>query len=104
MLDDESRHAIGAALNDDVGAAADASYTSSDLPDSPDETTAPEDVLWLALSMAPDEGSDISELMRVTEMSRPTLYRHLAQHAKGGRAVQVSRGRWRACITEEQSP
>ena len=29
-------------------------------------------------------------------MTRPTLYRHLAAHADAGRAVQVSRGRWRA--------
>ena len=33
-------------------------------------------------------------------MSRPTLYRRLAEHAKAGRAVQVSRGRWRAITTE----
>jgi hypothetical protein len=102
-LDDESRRAVSAALYDDAGAA-DASYESSDLADSPDDATAADDALWLALSMAPDEGSDIGELMRVTEMSRPTLYRHLAQHAKGGRAVQVSRGRWRARIPGEESP
>ena len=34
-------------------------------------------------------------------MSRPTLYRHLAEHARAGRAVQVSRGRWRAQTTPE---
>ena len=33
-----------------------------------------------------DEGADIGELMRITGMSRPTLYRHLAQHAKAGRS------------------
>ena len=32
-------------------------------------------------------------------MSRPTLYRHLAEHARAGRAIQVSRGRWRAQTT-----
>jgi DNA-binding IclR family transcriptional regulator len=54
--------------------------------------------------MAPDEGCDIGELLHVTGMSRPTLYRYLAQLAKSGRAAQVSRGRWSARTTEEPSP
>jgi len=61
----------------------------------------PDEALWLALCLAPDEGTDVSELLRLTGMSRPTLYRRLAEHAKAGRAVQVSRGRWRAVTTEE---
>jgi S-DNA-T family DNA segregation ATPase FtsK/SpoIIIE len=65
------------------------------------ETTTAEDTLWLALVMAPDEGADIAELMRASSMTRPTLYRHLAQHARAGRAIQVSRGRWRATTTED---
>ena len=51
--------------------------------------------------MAPDEGVGIGELMRITGMSRPTLYRYLAQHAQAGRALQVGWGRWRAVTTEE---
>jgi len=42
--------------------------------------------LRLALCLAPDEGTDVGEL-RLTEMSRPTLYRRLAEHAKARRAV-----------------
>jgi predicted DNA-binding transcriptional regulator AlpA len=42
--------------------------------------------------------------MRASGMSRPTLYRRLAEHAQAGRAVQVSRGRWRACTTEGPNP
>jgi predicted DNA-binding transcriptional regulator AlpA len=38
--------------------------------------------------------------MRITGMSRPTLYRYLAQHAQAGHAVQVGWGRWRAATTE----
>jgi S-DNA-T family DNA segregation ATPase FtsK/SpoIIIE len=69
----------------------------------PDEydTTRPEDALWLALCSAPDEGADIAELMRLSGMTRPTLYRHLAQLARAGRAIQVSRGRWRAAANED---
>ena len=55
-----------------------------------------EDALWFALCMAPEQGADIAELMSVTGMSRATLYRHLREHARAGRAVQISRGRWRA--------
>ena len=54
-----------------------------------------------ALCLAPDEGTDVGELLRLTGMSRPTLYRHLAPHAQAGRAVQVSWGHWRAVTTEE---
>ncbi len=66
-----------------------------------DDTTTPEGALWLALCTAPDEGADIAELMRLSGMTRPTLYRHLAAHAQAGRAIQVSRGRWRATTTED---
>jgi S-DNA-T family DNA segregation ATPase FtsK/SpoIIIE len=72
-----------------------------DAPDGNDSTT-PEGALWLALCTAPDEGADIAELIRLSGMTRPTLYRHLAGHAQAGRAIQVSRGRWRATTTEDE--
>lgn len=65
------------------------------------DTATPEDALWVALRTAPDEGADIAELMRLSGMTRPTLYRHLAAHAQAHRAIQVSRGRWRAITTED---
>ena len=106
-LDETSRRAVGAAPQD--GEDADATESDLSTPDLPEartrgEATAAEDALWLALSMAPDEGCDIGELLHVTGMSRPTLYRYLSQLAKSGRAVQVSRGRWSARTTEEPSP
>jgi hypothetical protein len=66
-----------------------------------DDTTTPEGALWLALCTAPEAGADIAQLMRLSGMTRPTLYRHLAAHARAGRAIQVSRGRWRATTTED---
>ena len=71
--------------------------------DSPDEyhPATQEGALWRALCDAPDEGADIAELMRASGMTRPTLYRHLSAHAGAGRAVQVSRGRWRAVRDED---
>ena len=62
------------------------------------------DVLWLALRQAPDEGTDIGELMHITGWKRTKLYRHLREHAEAGRAIQVRRGHWRARTTEEPSP
>jgi hypothetical protein len=58
-------------------------------------TTA--DVGW----SSPSTRTDVGELVRLTGTSRPTPYRRLAEHAKAGRAAQVSRGRWRTAITEE---
>jgi hypothetical protein len=72
----------------------------ADVRDSDDSTTTM-DALWLALVLAPDEGTDIAQLMSASDMSRPTLYRHLAQLARDGHVIQVSRGRWRAATTED---
>jgi S-DNA-T family DNA segregation ATPase FtsK/SpoIIIE len=102
-LDDGSRRAISAAGHTDADVA-DESHRSElhrTEPEPAEETSTTEDALWLALCMAPDEGSDIRELTRITGMSRPTLYRRLREHALAGIAVQVSRGRWRASTTEE---
>ena len=105
-LDDVSRHALGASSNP-AGACHRFRRRGHLVPaqpepaDPPQQTATAEDALWFALCMAPEEGTEVGELIAVTGMSRPTLYRHLAQHAKAGRAVQVSRGRWRAATTEE---
>ena len=60
--------------------------------------------LWQALCAAPAEGLEVSELMRITGWKRTKLYRHLREYAETGRAIQVSRGRWRAQATGEPSP
>jgi S-DNA-T family DNA segregation ATPase FtsK/SpoIIIE len=109
QLDDVSRRAIGAATDPSERAAnlADDGYpfdtSEPGSADSPNEAATAEDALWFALCLAPEEGTEVGVLITLTGMSRPTLYRHLSQHAKAGRAVQVSRGRWRASTTEEPS-
>jgi S-DNA-T family DNA segregation ATPase FtsK/SpoIIIE len=106
-LDEVSRRAISTATEPEPvtepAGVSDPADACRPEPSQPEETT-PEGALWLALCLASEDGADVGELMRVTGMSRPTLYRHLSQHAKAGRAVQVSRGRWRANTTEEPSP
>ena len=66
-----------------------------------DDMVTPGAMLWLALSAAPAEGASIADLMRSSGMNCTTLYRHLIDHSRAGRAVQVSRGRWRAVGTED---
>jgi DNA segregation ATPase FtsK/SpoIIIE-like protein len=111
-LDDASRRATGAAATPehaddraDDGQPSNGSRlepdTREDEPDTRKKTATAEDALRFALCMAPEDGVDVGELMRVTRMTRPTLYRHLAEHARAGRVVQVSRGRWRAQMTQE---
>ena len=104
-LDTESRRAIPAAgsprpIPIQEGNSAD----DNDSPEAAGKSATAEDALWLALCIAPEEGTEIAELMRMTGMKRTKLYRHLREHAEAGRAVQVSRGHWRARTTEEPSP
>ena len=103
VLDEESRRAIDSAR-----------WTRAESPESAPEHGNPEEpqeapettgsALWQALCAAPAEGLDVSELMRMTGWKRTKLYRHLREYAETGRAIQVSRGRWRAQATEEPSP
>lgn len=67
-----------------------------------DDPDGPQTVLWAALTDAGPEGVSVAELLAVTGMSRPTLYRHLQAHAKAGRAVQVARGHWRAADRDKK--
>jgi hypothetical protein len=61
-----------------------------------DDGDGPQTALWAALRAAGPDGVPVARLMAAAGMSRPTLYRHLQAHARAGRAVQVSRGYWRA--------
>jgi len=68
------------------------------------QPTMAEQKLWAALCAAPDEGIAVGDLMRITGMTRPTIYRHLREYVRAGRVMQVSRGLWRARTTGEPSP
>jgi FtsK/SpoIIIE family len=106
-LDAISRHALTAAPTatavipepDEVG---DSNRVDPDPP--ADERDTAENALWLTLCMAPEEGCEIAELIRLTGMTRSTLYRRLREHARQGHTIQVSRGHWRARTTDEPSP
>jgi S-DNA-T family DNA segregation ATPase FtsK/SpoIIIE len=68
------------------------------------EHPRPETVLLDALNDAGPGGVAVAELLALTGMPRPTLYRHLRVHAKAGRAVQVARGYWRAARPSDGPP
>ncbi len=56
--------------------------------------------LLFALGQAPPEGVSVPDLMTATGMRRTWVYDRLHHHATDGRAVQISRGRWRASHPE----
>ena len=58
--------------------------------------------MWAALSLAPDDGATVPELMTATGMSRPWIYQRLRGLAERGQVIQVSRGRWRAASGDNQ--
>ena len=90
-LDDLSAAAVGTARDaeaDGAGEALEGEIVG--------HSVDPESALWTALREAPDEGLTIPELIMTTGMQRTWIYLRLQQHAHSDRAVQVSRGRWRA--------
>jgi len=103
MLDEESRRAIDYARRTRAQTP-DSAPAAGSSPETADEREATDSALWQALCAAPPEGWATSELMRITGWKRTKLYRHLREYAEAGRAIQVSRGRWRARATEEPSP
>jgi len=62
----------------------------------------PEVLLWAALSLAPEDGISVPDLMSAAQMSRPWIYQRLREMASRGQVVQVGRGRWRAATEHPQ--
>ncbi|GLW63982.1 hypothetical protein Arub01_22260 [Actinomadura rubrobrunea] len=70
----------------------------------PEPKETPEATLWAMLKAAPPEGIPVPHLMNATGKSRRWVYYQLNGHATAGRAVQISRGRWRASDHTDHSP
>ena len=101
VLDAESRRAIDSAR-----------WTRAESPERAPEQGNPEDAeeapetgsaLWQALCAAPAEGWERANSCALPGGSAQALPA-LPQYAEAGRAIQVSRGRWRAQAAEEPSP
>ena len=99
-LDETSRHVIEPADRPDAPPA-DSGPAGS--PDTPDARETAGHTRWLALGQAPDDGTDVTELMRITGGTRTRLYRHRRQYAGAGRAIGVSGGHWPARRPGERS-
>jgi S-DNA-T family DNA segregation ATPase FtsK/SpoIIIE len=69
-----------------------AADVSADAAPSPD----PDAVLWTALQAAPADGAAIGDLVAITGMSRPWVYKRLTHYRSTRRAEQTRRGYWRA--------
>ena len=107
-LDEVSQQAIEERNHDEPAAAANGEPTEphGSAPDAEDKHGSadddPEVILWAALSLAPDEGTTVPELMTATGMSRPWIYQRLRGLAERGQIVQVSRGWWRAVSSDSE--
>ena len=108
QLDAPSRRAILHAANDRPGHDENPAGGENGSPDAEQpsgrQPAMAGQTLWTALRKAPAEGIAVGDLMRMTGMTRPTIYRHLREYVKTGHVMQVSRGLWRARTTEEPSP
>ena len=102
-LDHISRQAIHSASRPHASSA-DGGHERANSSATADAAETTGDALWLALCAAPEEGTEIAELMRSTGWKRTKLYRHLRKHAEAGRAIRVSGGRWRARTPEDGAP
>jgi DNA segregation ATPase FtsK/SpoIIIE, S-DNA-T family len=100
-LDDASRAAAASTPGpsaDDQQAAVPRPRQSSETVGEPGPADGddPDTALLCALRQAPPGGASVPDLMTATGMGRTWVYDRLQDHATDGRAVQVSRGRWRA--------
>jgi hypothetical protein len=105
-LDEVSRRAIerqtdkgrpGTSAADRPGPAVSPAEDANRMPGAED---APDAILWAALSLAPDDGVTVPDLMDATRMSRPWIYQRLRELVEQGHVIQVSRGRWRAVLDD----
>jgi S-DNA-T family DNA segregation ATPase FtsK/SpoIIIE len=96
-LDDVSQHGL-IERTDTTKDRTDTTHTAAP----PDPAHAPEAILWAVLSIAPDNGITVPELMDETGMSRPWVYQRLQELVRTGQVTQVTRGRWRAAIDHPQ--
>jgi len=66
----------------------------------PDMGDGPEELLWAALCLAPEDGVPVADLVAATGMSHRWVNYRLRALADAGQAVQVKRGVWRAVTPE----
>jgi hypothetical protein len=63
----------------------------------------PDALLWAALSLAPEQGIPVADLVAATGMSQRWVHYRLRALANVGRAIQIKRGIWRATHPESDA-
>jgi len=63
----------------------------------------PEALLWVALSLAPEQGIPVADLVAASGMSQRWVHYRLRALANVGRAIQIKRGIWRATHPESDA-
>lgn len=76
------------------------SGADQDLEPDAEASDGPAALLWAALSLAPDDGIPVADLVDATGMSHRWVNYRLRELADAGRAVQVRRGVWRTADPE----
>ncbi|HLM89106.1 MAG TPA: hypothetical protein VK284_08765 [Streptosporangiaceae bacterium] len=96
-LDPISRRALAAAPPTPPATAQPGDPISDDADAGQPEDTEddPESILRTALSLAPEEGVSVPDLVAATGMSRRWVYYRLRELASAGHAIQTARGHWR---------
>jgi FtsK/SpoIIIE family len=96
-LDDISASALSPSdLGSERGTAPDAPGHTHSIDTAHGGDGTPESMLWAALSLAPDTGTSVADLINATGMSRPWVYLRLRELTSRHQAIQVSRGFWKA--------
>ncbi len=111
LIDDEQiarhagQHAHGRpVLPDTTQTAPESPQTAGDGPADNDGHDGPEAALWAALLRAGPDGAPITDLMAACGMGRRWVYYRQREHARAGRAVQTTRGAWRAARPGDNRP
>jgi hypothetical protein len=78
----------------------DSPETPRPAPEAAIDVDNPDAMLWAVLSLAPDEGVPVADLVAATGMSQRWVHYRLRALAATGQAIQIKRGIWRAASRE----
>jgi S-DNA-T family DNA segregation ATPase FtsK/SpoIIIE len=103
VLDEVSRRAMEERSDGRTHVAADA-FDGRAADSGEADSSEPDALLWTALSLAPDEGIPVADLVAATGMSHRWVNYRLKALAEVGRAIQVKRGVWRLAQPGSDAP
>jgi S-DNA-T family DNA segregation ATPase FtsK/SpoIIIE len=96
VTDTAARHADLRPSLDPVSTSALGTYSENEPADLDDDPDGPGTLLWAALSIAPEQGVSVADLVAATGRSHRWVNYRLRALAESGQVIQVKRGTWRA--------